>query len=220
MNFRRLETLKTLAQHGADKSFIPVTTTRLASWLTVSQQSASNRLRDLVDDGLIERRWGQRSNQVMLTKSGMGALFGEYNELRALFEESQGDVELTGTVVSGIGEGKYYITHPGYSKQFKLNLGFIPRFGTFNLRLIPKDLPRFNHLREKPGLPIEQFVSEGRTFGSGKCFKARIGDVECAIMIPNRTHYSDVLEVISEKNLRKALGAKDGDDVKILISSD
>lgn len=220
VNFRQLETLKLLAQRGADNAFIPVTTSQLASWLSVSQQSASNRLRELLDGGLIERRWGHRSNQVMLTKSGIGALYGEFNELRALFEESQGDVEISGTLVSGIGEGKYYITHPGYSKQFKAKLGFVPRFGTFNLRLDPKDMPRFNHLREKPGLAIEQFVSEGRTFGPGKCFRARIGDVDCAIMIPGRTHYSDILEVISHSNLRQALGAKDGDTVKIVISSD
>lgn len=220
VNFRQLETLKTLAQHGADKSFIPVTTARLASWLSISQQSASNKLRELLDDRLIERRWGHRSNQVMLTKSGIGALYGEYNELKAIFEDSMGDIELTGALVSGIGEGRYYITHPGYSKQFKAKLGFMPRFGTFNLRLVPKDLPRFNHLRERPGLAIEQFVSEGRTFGSGKCFRAIIGEVECAIMIPSRTHYSDILEVISHSNLRQILGVKDGDMVKIVISSD
>ena len=220
VDFRSLQTLKILAQHGADKSFIPLTTTQLAEWLSVSQQSASNRLRGLLEGKLVERRWGHRANQVMLTKAGLSALYGEYNELRAIFEEAMGDVELTGTLVSGIGEGKYYITHPGYSKQFKARLGFVPRFGTFNLRLDPKDLPRFNHLRERPGLAIDQFVSEGRTFGPGKCFRAKIGDVECAVMIPSRSHYTDILEVISRDNLRQARGVKDGDRVRIVISSD
>jgi len=219
LNFRQLKTLKLLAQRGADKAFIPLTTTQLAAWLGVSQQSASNRLSELRDGGLIERRLG-RTNQVMLTKDGVGALYDEYNELRAIFEESKGEVELTGTLVSGIGEGKYYITHPGYRGQFKQTLGFVPCHGTFNLRLSPEDLPRFNHLKEKPGMPIEQFVSEGRTFGSGKCFKAKIGGIECAIMIPSRSHYSDVLEVISDKNLRHALNARDGNVVRITIFSD
>jgi riboflavin kinase len=96
-------------------------------------------------------------------------------------------------------------------------LGFSPKYGTFNIKLSTQETLKLRRLKGQDGLPIDGFVSNGRTFGAGKCFKARINDITCAVMIPNRTHYTDVLEVISEKCLRKTLDLTPGDKVIIQI---
>jgi riboflavin kinase len=217
LKYRIVEALKVLALKGAAQGFIPVRTKDLSSWLDISQQSASNRLLELLKLGYIERRWGPRTNQIILTKEGISLLSKEYEELRAIFGDKAKKLEFKGIYEKGIGEGQYYIGQKGYQKQFKQMLGFSPKYGTFNIKLSTQETLKLRRLKGQGGLPIEGFVSNGRTFGAGKCFKAKIDDITCAVMIPNRTHYTDVLEVISEKCLRRTLDLSPGDKVIIQI---
>ncbi|MCK5309972.1 MAG: DUF120 domain-containing protein, partial [Thermoplasmata archaeon] len=39
----------------------------------------------------------------------------------------------------------------------------------------------------------------------------------CAIIIPDRSHHTDVLEIISAGQLRKKLKLKDGDSIQVKI---
>ena len=217
MKYRIVEALKALAIRGAAEGFIPVRTRDLSQWLEISQQSASNRLLELLKLKYIERRWGPRSNQIVLTKEGLAVLSQEYEQLRTIFGDKKKSLEFRGIYEKGIGEGQYYIGQKGYQKQFKQKLGFSPRFGTFNIKLSTQEAIKLRRLKGPEGFPIEGFVSNGRSFGAGKCFKAEIQDVNCAVMIPNRTHYTDVLEVISDKCLRKTLNLSPGDRVVIQI---
>jgi riboflavin kinase len=43
-------------------------------------------------------------------------------------------------------------------------------------------------------------------------------NVECAIVIPQRSPYRDVIEIISKYHLRRTLGLNDGDVVEVMIS--
>ena len=217
MRYRVLESLKALALRGAASGFIPVKTVDLSEWLGVSQQTASNRLIELIDQGFVERRWGPKGNSVAITKDGLALLSREYEDLKTIFGEHRDEMEFKGVYEKGIGEGKYYIEQKGYQKQFKKCLGFTPRFGTFNIKLSTQEALKLHRLKGREGLPITGFVTNGRTFGAGKCFKAKIADIDCAVMIPNRTHYTDVLEVISSKCLRKELDLDPGDGVEISI---
>jgi riboflavin kinase len=66
------------------------------------------------------------------------------------------------------------------------------------------------------GVEIAGFSSGDRTFGSLRCFPCWISGIEGAVIIPERSHYGfDILEIISPKNLRKALSLNDGDEVKV-----
>src|SRR5438093_1036406 len=47
---------------------------------------------------------------------------------------------------------------------------------------------------------------------------ATVGHVDCAVIMPIRTHHTDVLEVISKHYLRGSLGLKDGDIVELMVS--
>jgi riboflavin kinase len=122
------EILLLLLKKGARKKPVKLTTAEVGEAAGMSQQSASRRLLSLEEDGMIER--GQ--DGIALTKKANREIAGEYAALRAVFEEK---LEISGTVETGIGEGKYYLALDGYRKQMKEKLGFEPFPGTLNIRL-------------------------------------------------------------------------------------
>src|SRR5437667_259231 len=93
-----------------------------------------------------------------------------------------------------------------------------PYQGTLNLKMAGSDLAKMQILQDSPGIEITGFEAGGRTFGGAKCFLATAGHVDCAVIMPIRTHHTDVLEVISKHYLRNALGIKDGDVVELAVS--
>jgi len=120
--------------------------------------------------------------------------------------------------VSGVGEGRYYVSQKEYLAQFGKALGFEPYPGTLNLDLDEAEASKLQMLDAAEGVVLRGFNSQGRTFGDVKCFRAKISDVECAVIIPKRTHYRHTVEVVAAKRLREALGIKDGGAVELVIS--
>jgi riboflavin kinase len=72
-------------------------------------------------------------------------------------------------------------------------------------------------LKNYGGIIIDEFKTKNRTFGSVLCFKAKINKSNAVIVLPMRSHYSNILEFISPDFLRKKLNLKDGDEIKIII---
>ncbi|HJL59915.1 MAG TPA: DUF120 domain-containing protein [Candidatus Thalassarchaeaceae archaeon] len=70
---------------------------------------------------------------------------------------------------------------------------------------------------------IDGFEREGRSFGGATAFLASINYVngndntaiECAILIPDLTRHTDVVEVIASAFLREAFDLQDGDELTI-----
>ncbi|MBM4249521.1 MAG: DUF120 domain-containing protein [Euryarchaeota archaeon] len=208
--------LKELAMLGADRGEVMLSSGELAKRLGISQQSASGRILELVRDELLARRMGPRKQALRLTPSAVALLRREHSDYLRLFERAE-RLTVSGKVVSGFGEGGYYIGQPRYQEQFQRKLGIRPYPGTLNLRLSGGEAAKLDLLRENPGIPLEGFENDGRTFGKGKCFRARLGDQECAVVIPDRTLHSDNLEVICERHLRRSLGLHDGDTVRLEV---
>jgi riboflavin kinase len=121
-------------------------------------------------------------------------------------------------LTSGLGEGAFYMRQKGYRDQFRKKLWFEPYEGTLNLKMAGPDLAKMQVLQDSPGIEIAGFEAGGRTFGGAKCFLATAGRVDCAVIMPIRTHHTDVLEVISKHYLRNALGIKDGDIVEMNVT--
>jgi riboflavin kinase len=140
----------------------------------------------------------------------------EHSDYLKLFERPE-KLAVSGEVASGFGEGGYYIGQEHYQTQFRRKLGMRPFPGTLNLRLSGAESAKLDILRQQPGIPLEGFENNGRTFGKGRCFRARIGAIECAVVIPDRTSHSDNLEIICEKHLRRSLGLKDGQLVRLEV---
>lgn len=210
-------TLKQLAIMGALNSYAEVTSRRLGESLGISQQAASKEILKLVEKKLIERQIGQKGQKLIVTKAGQDLLKREYLEYKLLFEPAR-NMLIHGTVFSGLGEGRYYISQPKYKQQFARKLMFTPYEGTLNIRVAAADMPLFETLTFSDGIRIDGFVSKGRTFGDVKCFLGTIQGVECSVIIPVRTHYTDVMELIASRHLRTQLSLKDGDIVEVNAS--
>ena len=214
-----LLTLWRLAELGAHPGELLITTAKLAESLNVSQQTASRHLIELQTLGLIRRTRVARGESIKVTVKGSEELNRMYLRLKTIFEMKPKEVLLEGALFSGIGEGAWYVSQPGYRKQFNEKLGFDPFPGTLNLRLKPEYEDERKLLEALPHIQIDDFRDGERTFGPVKCHRAKINDTEDgALICAIRTHYTaDVIELIAPNNLRAKLGLSDGDIVKARI---
>ncbi|HYM40494.1 MAG TPA: DUF120 domain-containing protein [Thermoplasmata archaeon] len=211
-----VETLKGIALLGGTKEYVNLSSGELGKLIGVSQQSASQRILELIREGLVTRDLATRRQRIRLTGKGMDLLRKEYADYQRIFEIKE-TVTISGVVSSGLGEGAFYMRQKGYKEQFRKKLWFEPFEGTLNLKVPSTDLAKVEVLRASSGIEISGFESAGRTFGGAKCFLATLGHLDCAIILPIRSHYSEVIEVISKHYLRGSLGLKDGDSVELIV---
>ncbi len=209
-----MDTLKHIALRGGLKDFVALSSRELGAALGVSQQSASQRILELLNDGLIQRDLASRKQRVKIVAKGLETLQREYADYLRIFE-LRDRIPITGRATSGLGEGAFYMRQKGYREQFRKKLGFEPYEGTLNLKVSGAELSKLMILLGEKGIPIEGFEAAGRTFGGAKVFRARVKGVDCAVILPIRTHHTDVLEVISNEFLRNRLGIADGDPVAL-----
>src|SRR2546428_7552220 len=209
-----VDALKHLALRGGLKDFVALSSRELGQPVAVSQQSASQRILELMNDGLIERDFASRKQRVKIVAKGLETLQREYADYLRIFE-LRDKIAITGRATSGLGEGAFYMRQKGYKEQFRKKLGFEPYEGTLNLKVSGSELPKLILLLGEKGIPIDGFEAAGRTFGGAKVFRAQVKGVGCAVILPIRTHHTDVLEVISKEFLRNRLGIADGDPVAL-----
>ena len=209
-----MDTLKHIALRGGLKDFVALSSRELGEALAVSQQSASQRILELLNDGLIQRDLASRKQRVKIVAKGLETLQREYADYLRIFE-LRDKIAITGRATSGLGEGAFYMRQKGYKEQFRKKLGFEPYEGTLNLKVSGSELPKLILLLGEKGIPIDGFEAAGRTFGGAKVFRAQVKGVGCAVILPIRTHHTDVLEVISKEFLRNRLGIADGDPVAL-----
>jgi riboflavin kinase len=212
-----VEALKQLALLGAMEEPVELASAEFANLLDLSQQSASRRLIELTQAGLVTREMGVRKQRIVITEEGRGVLRSEHLLYRRLFEH-QDSIVLTGAVKGGLGEGRYYLSRPGYVSQFEQKLGWAPYPGTLNLELSGPEANKLKFLRKHPVLQIEAFQAEGRTFGGVACHPATVQGQACAAILPHRSHYTTTLEVIAPVRLRDALPCADGQSLAVTVS--
>ena len=208
--------LRRIALLGGLRDSVTVSSRELGEALEMSQQSASKRILELLEAKYIERDVGARKQQIRITPKGAELLKKEYLEYRKVFENTDKMI-IHGKVAQGMGEGGYYICQPGYSDQIKEQLGFTPFEGTFNLDIVPEDVGKLDVIRKSKGIMINGFVSEGRTFGNVIAYKAKIKNLECAIVVPERSHYRETIEIICQYHIRRTLSLDDGDRVEVVV---
>jgi riboflavin kinase len=211
-----LQTLKELALLGGIHNRIEISSQELADRLEASQQTASRYLLDLDTLQMITRELGIKKQLIQITEQGKNVLDEEFSQYKQIFDLSN-KVVFKGKIVSGMGEGKYYTEQRGYVNQFQKKLGFIPYPGTLNVEIEFIERNKLRLLRQCGGIIIEGFTTKNRTFGSVYCLKAAINGVQSVIVLPKRSHYSNILEFISSEFLRDKLGVHDGDRVDVVI---
>jgi len=214
-----LGTLKELALLGAIKNKIEISSLELARQLDTSQQTASRYLLELDKNKMITREMGIKKQLIQITNFGTEALQEEHSQYQQIFELTD-RVYFSGVVVSGLGEGRYYTEQEGYVSQFKEKLGFAPYPGTLNVEIEYVERNKLRLLKNHSAILIDEFKTKNRTFGGVRCFHAKINKSDGAIVLPLRSHYSNILEFISPHFLRDELNLKDGTEVKIVIYFD
>lgn len=211
-----LQTMKELALLGAMRNKIEISSLELAKQLETSQQTASRYLLELDKQGMIIRELGIKKQLIQITNDGTELLQKERLLYQQIFELTD-KVHFKGKVISGMGEGRYYTEQNGYVEQFKEKLGFIPYPGTLNVEIKYIERNKLRLLKTYTAITINEFKAENRTFGSVVCFRANINGVDGAIVLPLRSHYSNILELMSPHFLRETLNLKDGDEVEVVI---
>lgn len=216
-------TLKHLALDGALDGATKLSCAALADQLEASTQTASRRLQRLEEGEYITRDIVGDGQWVEITRAGEQRLQAEYESYRLIFERDIA-VELTGAVTSGMGEGRHYITLPGYMEQFREKLGYEPFPGTLNVDLTDESVRSRARLDALEPLTIEGWEGEERTYGPAYCYPASLAadgtTYEGAhVIAPERTHHGDDhLELIAPDELRDTLVLSDGTEVTISVA--
>ena len=211
-----------LLQRGAKHSFIQLSTNELGRFINRSQQAASRHLLDLENAGYIERvRKGPKSG-IKITDSGYAEIESLFSTLKYAIGCRPLTIDFKGRVVSGMGEGAYYMSLDGYKRQFKEKLGYEPYPGTLNIKLTDQILMNCRReISSYPPILINGFRDNSRTYGWVKCYSANINQgavSNAAVLVLERTHYDDsILEVIAPMSLKETLGIKNGDEVSVNI---
>ncbi len=220
LKIQHILTLSQLLSKGAKHNFVSITTSILGKSIHKSQQAASKHLVELENSGFIERIMNGRKVSVKITQKGYSEMAKLSSILHSSIQSSPSYIELKGILVSGMGEGKYYMSLKGYTKQFKTKIGYVPFPGTLNVQLLKKEyitsITQFDNL---DGIMINGYSDEKRTYGWVKCFDARLNNsVKCHLIILERTHHDNsTIELISKKNIRKYKKLKDGSKLSIRI---
>jgi riboflavin kinase, archaea type len=220
IKLQHILTMVQLLAKGARHNFVEVTTGDLGKNIDRSQQAASKHLLDLETAGYITRvRRGQKF-AVRVTDKGYSEIENLFVSLRSALESAPSSIDFEGTVVSGMGEGAYYMSLEGYKRQFREKLGYEPYPGTLNIRLVdPLYMTARRELGRHPSIFIDGFSDGIRTYGWVKCYRAAIDGVEnAAVLVLERTHYDDsMLEVIAPVSIKESAGIAVGNKVKVCI---
>ena len=126
-------------------------------------------------------------------------------------------LEITGTIVSGAGQGAFFTQLEWVKEQCLEKLGFAPWPGTLNLEISTDRVDLIEELREKGGKAL---ISPDANYCSGHVLPISIEGIKAAIVIPAedvRVHAKNIIEIIAPEMLKDELDVKDGDWVTLTI---
>ena len=222
LKIQHILTLAELLSKGARYNFVQITTTSLGKSIKKSQQAASMHILELENGGFIDRLMTGRQLSVKITQKGYYELVKLHSVLGSSLDSSPSHLELSGSVISGLGEGAYYMSLNGYTKQFKVKIGYVPFPGTLNIKLNQLQATQIiQQLDDLDHIMIDPFSDGKRTYGWVKCFHATLNNsIKCELIRLERTHHDNsVIELISKNNLRKNGKLETNSKVTIKIHS-
>jgi len=124
-----------------------------------------------------------------------------------------GEGYIEGVIIEGLGEGALFMSMPHYKKEIKEKLGFYAYPGTLNLKI---DQGQIDPFKKNNPIKIIGFKENNKSFGGAICYKAKIKDIDGAIIIPEiNKHKEDIFEFIAPVNVKSELNVKEGDKVKV-----
>ncbi|MHA1951422.1 MAG: DUF120 domain-containing protein [Candidatus Thorarchaeota archaeon] len=211
-------TLYSLANRGAIHSKTILTTRELGKILNISQQTASRRIAQCVEEGYVSRTHTADGMLLQITDKGREKLLQILTNLEIAFTPPEDEIVIEGNIVTGLGEGAYYVDV--YSSRLKSALGFKPHLGTLNVKIVDEESRKaISRMKNTTPLVVSGFSHKGRTFGDVICYRVKVNKkIEAAIVIAQRTHHStEILEVVAPVNIRAALDLSDEDKVSLIV---
>ncbi len=211
-------TLYSLANKGAIHSKTTITTRELGEILNISQQTASRRIAQCVEQGYLNRVHTADGMLLQISEKGCDELLHVLSNLEIVFTPPEDEIVIEGSIVTGLGEGAYYIDV--YSSKLKAALGFRPHLGTLNVKISDEESKKaIGRMKNTPPLVLSGFTHKGRTFGDVICYRVKInGELEGAVVIAQRTHHSEeILEIVAPVDIREALNIEDNDKVTLTV---
>ena len=211
-------TLYSLANRGAIHSKTILTTRELGKILNISQQTASRRIAQCVDEDYLTRTHTADGMLLQITDKGRKELLHVLTNLEIAFTPPEDEIVIEGNIVTGLGEGAYYVEV--YSSKLKSALGFKPHLGTLNVKIVDDESRKaISRMKNTTPLVVSGFSHKGRTFGDVICYRVKVNKkIEAAIVIAQRTHHStEILEVVAPVNIRAALDLGDEDKVSLIV---
>jgi riboflavin kinase len=217
-------TLAKLLLKGAKDNFIEFTSTDIGIEINKSQQAASKIILELQEMKYVERIKKGHGYMIRVTEEGLSSVKKMSEFLKMALNSSPGNIHFNGILVSGMGEGKYYMSLEGYRKQFKKKIGYIPYPGTLNIRIFdPLSLENREKIERFGYQFIDGFSDSERTYGWVKCYSAIMNDnvdIQSDLLILERTHHDkNMLEIIAPVNIKQLMGLKNGDNVKVTLQA-
>ncbi|WP_458747123.1 DUF120 domain-containing protein [Candidatus Nitrosocosmicus sp. T] len=236
-NYFHLLVMIHLLSNGGKDSYLEITSTEISHIINRSQQTASKIIIDLEKENLIERVKNKKKFGMKLTETGCEILQNIYNLLKVSMEKSQiKSMLFKGKIVTGMGEGAYYMSLEGYKKQFQNKLGYEPFPGTLNVKIEDKNyMNSRKDLINYPSIFIDGFKNSDRTFGWVRCYPATISQetrysrdltqsqttdisYDVHVLLLERTHHNNnLIEVIGPLNIKESSNLKNGDNVVVKI---
>ena len=224
ITFQHIVILSELLLCGAKNNFVELTTNEIAKKIKRSQQLASKELLDLEFFGCIKRNKKSKKYTIKVTEKGYQQVYDLFLFLKTAVESFKHVIDFEGHIITGMGEGAYYMSLDGYKKQFKEKLGYEPYPGTLNIKLNSMlFVEAKKEMLKYPSINIEGFSDQSRTFGWVKCYPASINDsknINSSILILERTHYDDsIIELIAPFSIKEQFSLKNGDYVKLKVNT-
>ncbi|HSL14511.1 MAG TPA: DUF120 domain-containing protein [Nitrososphaeraceae archaeon] len=224
ITFQHILLLSELLLCGAKNNFVELTTNEIAKKIKRSQQLASKELLDLEFFGYIKRNKKSKKYSIKVTEKGYQQVYDLFLFLKTAVESFKHVIDFEGHIITGMGEGAYYMSLNGYKKQFKEKLGYEPYPGTLNIKLNSLlFIEAKKEMLKYPSIYIEGFSDQSRTFGWVKCYPAYINDsmnINSSILILERTHYDDsIIELIAPFSIKEQFSLKNGDYIKLKVNT-
>ena len=224
ITFQHIFILSELLLCGAKNNFVELTTNEIAKKIKRSQQLASKELLDLEFFGCIKRNKKSKKYTIKVTEKGYQQVYDLFLFLKTAVESFKHVIDFEGHIITGMGEGAYYISLNGYKKQFKEKLGYEPYPGTLNIKLNSMSfIDAKKEMLKYPSINIDGFSDQSRTFGWVKCYPAYINDsmnINSSILILERTHYDDsIIEIIAPFSIKEQFSLKNGDYIKLKVNT-
>ena len=125
-------------------------------------------------------------------------------------------MKFSGQVVSGIGQGARFLALDWVAAQLQQQFGLTPFPGTLNLRVSPEIRQRLFEQRQEFLRIADPASPDCPGYLQKVILRANGRSCESAYLIlPEKTMYEDVLEIIAAVSLRDHLLLSDGDPVEV-----